>query len=131
MIARFRPGDQKQFTKTVTEADFVRFDDGVVLHPVYSTYALGRDFEWTSRQFFLEVKEAGEEGVGTLLHIEHQSPACAGDRVTLVATVEKIEKNELLCTLEARVGDRLIATGRTGQKMLKKEKLDRLFRKHE
>lgn len=127
----FKPGDQKQFTRAVTPADFVRFDDGLILHPVYSTYALGRDFEWCSRLFFLEMKEPGEEGVGTLLHLEHRNPARAGEHVTIVATVEKIEKNELLCTLEAHVGDRLIATGRTGQRMLPRERLDRMFTKND
>jgi len=127
----FKPGDQKHFTKTVTPADLVSFEEGVVLHPVYSTYALGRDFEWTSRLFFLEMKEAGEEGVGTLLHIEHKSPARLGEQVTLTAVVERLEKNELICTLQARVGNRLIATGQTGQKMVSRERLERIFSTHE
>jgi fluoroacetyl-CoA thioesterase len=33
-----------------------------------------------------------------------------------------------LCTLEASVGDRLIATGRTGQKILKRNKIGQLLK---
>jgi fluoroacetyl-CoA thioesterase len=98
-----------------------------VLHPVYATFALARDFEWSSRLFFLEMKEDDEEGVGTSISIEHQSPAQIGEEVTISATIESITGNELICIIEARSGDRVIATGKTGQKMLKKEKLKKLF----
>jgi predicted thioesterase len=39
----------------------------------------------------------------------------------------KIEGNSIICAFEAHVGTRLIAKGQTGQKILKKEKLERLF----
>jgi predicted thioesterase len=122
----FKVGDQKKFSRVVGPEDLARFH-GELVHPVYSTFALARDFEWSSRLFFLEMKENDEEGVGTHITIEHKSPARAGENVIFTATVEKVEGNELTCTIEARVGDRLVATGRTGQKMLKKEKLSRLF----
>ena len=112
----------------VLESDCAIFN-GELLHRVCATFALARDFEWSSRLFFLEMKEADEEGVGTMLSIDHQSPAFVGEEVLFIATVEKIERNELICSIEARAGDRTIATGKTGQKMLKKEKLKELFRK--
>ena len=108
------------------ESDCAIFN-GELLHPVCATFALARDFEWSSRLFFLEMKDDDEEGVGTMLSVDHKSPALVGEEVLFKATVEKIEKNELICTIEAKVGDRVIATGRTGQKMLKKEKLKQLF----
>ena len=73
------------------------------------------------------MKEDDEEGVGTFLSIDHKSPAFVGEEVIFTATVEKIERNELISSIEARAANRLIATGRTGQKMLKKEKLKQLF----
>ncbi len=124
----FKPGDQKSFKRTVLESDCAIFN-GELLHRVCSTYALARDFEWSSRLFFLEMKDDDEEGVGTMLSINHHSPAFVGEEVLFTATVEKIEKNELICSIEASAGDRTIATGKTGQKMLKKEKLKELFRK--
>src|SRR3982751_5298938 len=124
----FKSGDQKSFTRVVLENDCAIFNDEL-LHRVCSTFALARDFEWASRLFFLEMKDDDEEGVGTMLSIDHKSPAFVGEEVFFIATVEKIEKNELICSIEAKVGDRSIAVGKTGQKMLKKEKLKELFNK--
>jgi predicted thioesterase len=124
----FKPGDKKSFRRRVTEADQAIFHDQKVLHPVCSTFALARDFEWSSRLFFIEMKEDDEEGVGTMLTIEHKSPAFVGEEVQFSATVDTLITNELICSIEAKVGDRVIATGKTGQKMLKREKLSQLFR---
>ena len=76
----FKEGDQKVYTKTVTDSDQATFH-GEVLHKVCSTFALARDFEWASRLFFLEMKEADEEGVGTFLSIDHKSPAFVGEEI--------------------------------------------------
>ncbi len=127
MKNNFKPGDQKSFKRVVSESDQAIFHDKL-LHPVCSTFALARDFEWSSRLFFIEMREDDEEGVGTMLSIEHNSPAFIGEEVEFTATVETIIKNELICTVEAKVGDRIIAIGKTGQKMLKREKLSQLFR---
>ena len=124
----FKIGDQKQYKVQVTEADCAAFH-GELLHPVYATYALARDFEWSSRLFFLEMKEEDEEGVGTMLSIEHKSMARVGDEVMITATVKQIAGNELICTIEATCNNQLVATGKTGQKMLKKGKLHRLMNK--
>ncbi len=124
----FKPGDQKVYTKTVNEADQATFHSEV-LHAVCSTFALARDFEWSSRLFFIEMKEEDEEGVGTFLSIDHKSPAFVGEEIKIVATVEKMEGNELICSIEVTCADRLIATGKTGQKMLKKDRLKQLFTK--
>ena len=78
-------------------------------------------------KFFLELMEEDEEGVGTFLQIEHKSPARIGEEVTIRAKVESITGNELICIIEAQSGNRIIATGKTGQKMLKKENLKKLF----
>jgi len=42
-----------------------------------------------------------------------------GRRFQYTATVETIVKNELICSIVAKVKDRIIATGKTGQKMFK------------
>jgi fluoroacetyl-CoA thioesterase len=122
----FKPGDKKVYVKKVNESDLATFH-GETLHPVYSTFALARDFEWSSRLFFLEMREDDEEGVGTFLSITHHHPAKVGEEVVITATVESVLGNELICMIEAICGTRLIATGKTGQKMLKKERLKNLF----
>ncbi len=122
----FAPGDRKTYAHTVTDADVARLPGGLV-HAVYSTFALARDAEWASRQFVLEMRETDEEGIGTLVHVAHQSPALVGETVEIVSTLAAVERNEIITPFEAKVGSRIIATGETRQKILKKEKLERLF----
>jgi predicted thioesterase len=114
----------------IAAADVAAFQ-GEVVHPVYATFALARDAEWTSRQFVLQLRDADEEGVGTELTIRHQGPAFEGEEIVFTATVRLLQGNELVCTYEAKVGSRLIATGETGQKILKRDKIAALFRKEE
>lgn len=125
----FKPGDKKTYKKVVALEDLATFQ-GRIVHRVYSTFSIARDFEWASRLFFLEMKEIGEEGVGTFLSIEHKSPAFEGEEVTFTATVVKIHGHELTCAVQAKAGDRVVATGTTGQKMLKEEKLKEIFKRN-
>lgn len=122
----FKVGDRKIYRTIVRENDQAIFH-GELLHPVCSTFALARDMEWSSRLFFIDMKEADEEGVGTRLCIDHHSPAFVGEELTITATVAKLEGNELICDIEVKAGGRLVAMGETAQKMLKKEKLSKLF----
>jgi len=122
----FEIGDIKTYEVLVESKDTAAFDSGTV-HPVYATFALGRDAEWCCRLFVLEMKEEDEEGIGTYLSISHKQPALVGERVKFVAKVEKLNKNEIICSYEAFVGDRLIAFGEQGQKILKKERLEKMF----
>jgi fluoroacetyl-CoA thioesterase len=122
----FKVGDKKTFTKIISVTDTANFDSGQV-HPVYATFALGRDAEWCCRLFVLEMKEEDEEGIGTFLRIEHQSPALINSQVIFSATVESLTKNEIICSYEAKVGERIIALGTQGQKILKKDKINQIF----
>lgn len=123
----FQPGDIKTFSRRVREEDCAAFDSGQV-HPVYATFALARDAEWCCRLFVLDMKDADEEGIGTMLSVQHQSPAPAGATVIFTAAIKEINGNEVICRFDARVGDRVIASGEQGQKILKKEKLEQIFR---
>ncbi|MEY4852953.1 MAG: hypothetical protein RLY64_603 [Bacteroidota bacterium] len=110
----------------VQPADTAAFETGQV-HPVYATFALARDLEWAGRQFVLEMLDEDEEGIGTFLEIQHKSPALVGQEVTLTAMLLSVSGHEVICSIDAFVGDRCIATGKTGQKILKKEKISRIF----
>ena len=122
----FEPGASKTFNHLVTAEDTARFESGDV-HAVYSTFALARDAEWSGRVFVLEMKEAGEEGIGTGITIEHTSPALVDQEVVFTATLVEVRKNEVITDFEARVGERVIAKGRQWQKIVVKAKLDKLF----
>ena len=126
MKVPFHIGDTKVYRKTITSADFARFEDGLV-HAVCSTFSLAQAAEWAGRLFVLEMKEEDEEGIGTFLTINHKSPAFEGDVVEITAHLKSQEGNNVICSFEARVGDRLVADGETGQKILKKEKLARVL----
>lgn len=126
MISKFKAGDKKQFVRIVRAEDTAAFDSGAV-HPVYATFALTRDAEWSSRLFVLEMKEDTEEGIGTFVEVKHISPAFIGNKVIFEATLEKLEGNEVNCTFTAKTDDRIIAEGRTGQKILLKEKIEKIF----
>ena len=121
----FEVGHTMRLVHTVEQADLATFETGNV-HPFYSTFALGRDAEWVCRQFVLQMKEADEEGIGTFLNIRHKSPAMLGDTVEFIATVSVLEGHQIDCTFVAKVGERIVAEGEQGQKILKKEKLERL-----
>lgn len=122
----FKIGSTKAFKVLVEPKDTATFINGEV-HPVYATFALGRDAEWCGRLFVLEMKEDDEEGIGTFLNIEHKSPALLGQQVNFISELIEINGNEVICKFTAFVGSRIIAIGTQGQKILKKEKIERIF----
>lgn len=122
----FAPGDTKVYRHVVTDGDTARFESGEV-HAVYSTFALARDAEWAGRLFVLEMKDEDEEGIGTAIRVLHQSPARIGDTVEFTSVLAAVERNEIITPFVAKVGERVIATGESRQKILKKEKLRTVF----
>ena len=126
MISKFKIGDRKTFERVVRAEDTAAFETGTV-HPVYATFALTRDAEWSSRLFVLEMKEEQEEGIGTFVNVKHVSPAFVGNTVLFEAVIDELKGNEVNCSFIAKVEERIIAEGRTGQKILLKEKIEKLF----
>ncbi|MEV4883296.1 hypothetical protein MRBLMN1_001792 [Chitinophaga ginsengisegetis] len=126
MLSLFKPGDTKHFSRIVRPEDCASFDSGHV-HPVYATFALARDAEWCCRLFVLDMKETSEEGIGTRLTVEHLSPALTGSRVDFTAVITQIQHHEITCSYEAVCNGRVVATGIQVQKILSKEKLEKLF----
>jgi len=120
------PASIKQYSYVVKPDDVARFH-GNVVHPVCSTFALAREVEWATRLFVLDLRDPDEEGVGTHVSIDHKSPAFVGEEIIFTARIESLAGNLLTCSYEARVGERLIATGRTGQRVLKRGKIEKLF----
>lgn len=126
MIQPFNIGDTQKYIHIVTQADTAKFESGEV-HQVYSTFALARDAEWSGRLFVLAMKEEEEEGIGTGINVSHHSPALVGQEVLFTATLTEVNNNEIVTEYTAKVGERLIASGKQWQKILTREKLDKLF----
>lgn len=122
----FKAGDTKLHRVVVKESNVAAFG-GEEVHPVCATFVLAREIEYASRLFVLEIKEVDEEGIGTLLEIEHISAAFPGEELLVEARVEQLLENKLLCSVRVQVGERLVARGKTGQKIMKKVKLDKIF----
>jgi len=122
----FKIGDTKIFERTARNEDTAFFESGEV-HAVYATFALTRDAEWCSRLFVLDMKDENEEGIGTFVEVKHLSPALVGDTVIFKAVIDELRGNVINCSFTASVGNRLIAEGRTGQKILTRSKLEQLF----
>ncbi len=123
----FQKGDIKTFTKIVLPTEIAEFESGTV-HDVYSTFSIAKDAEWCGRLFVLEMKEEDEEGIGTKISVEHKSPAFVGDEVNFIATFEEItERGEIITSFQAFCGNRLIAKGIQGQRILLKTVIDEKF----
>lgn len=119
-------GDLKKHEFKVTEDHLATFDSGPV-HQVCSTFVLAREMEWASRLFVLDICEPHEEGVGTMLQIDHKSPAFVGEGVSVKAKVASLDKNELICEIEVSCKGRIVAHGKTGQKILSRDKITQIF----
>lgn len=122
----FQTGDIKEHRTVVKSQDVAAFN-GLTVHNVCSTFALAREIEWTTRLFVLEMKEVHEEGVGTFLEIRHEGPAFVGEEIAIQGIYETVTGVELTCSFVARVGDRIIARGKTRQKILTLEKIKSIF----
>lgn len=122
----FSIGDTQTFSHVVSAQDTAAFESGTV-HPVYSTFALARDAEWSGRLFVLEMKEDDEEGIGTSISVVHHSPALLGSEVVFTARLTAVNHHEVVTAFEAHAGERLIASGEQRQKILKKTRLEQLF----
>jgi len=122
----FRPGDQKVFKKIIEEGDTAGFFSGMV-HPVYSTFCIARDAEWSGRLFVIDLKEEDEEGIGTSISVVHHTPAFPGEEVIFTSTLKQINQHEIITSYAATVNTRLIASGEQGQKIFKLEKLEKIL----
>jgi len=126
MRDRLKIGEKRSFLHKVSAIDIAAFDAGNV-HPVCSTFSLAKYIEWTSRIFIIDIKHDDEEGIGTMLHIDHLSPALQGQEIYFEATVSSIDNNELICEVLMTSENRLIARAQTGQKLMKKTRIDEIF----
>jgi fluoroacetyl-CoA thioesterase len=123
----FNVGATKEYRKIVQPDDVAAFH-GQTVHPVYSTFSLARDIEWTTRLFVLEICDDDEEGIGTYLSIEHRAPAFVGEEILITGKIEQFRGYELTCSYEVQAGEKIIAVGQTGQKILKLEKINKIFK---
>ena len=129
MKAELRPGVRAEVIEVVT-ADMCPAFDGVVVHQVYSTWALAHHMELAARKVLTPHLEENEEGIGTHLSIDHLSPTPVGKTVRILATCVEVDDERVTCELEAWQGDRLIGRGRQVQRVMPKNVLHSLIERH-
>ncbi len=115
----FAPGTQRRYVTQVSPEKVAQFHGGVV-HPYYSTFALGQDAEWACRQFVLDMKEEGEEGIGTYLDVHHVASVPVGARVEIVATLLWVKGRTIHCAYEVFWEGKRVAYGEQTQKIIQK-----------
>ena len=122
------PGIQAEVSFTVAPEMCPAFD-GEIVHQVCSTWEIVHFMEMAGRKVLMDFLDAGEEGVGSHASCDHMGPAPVGTTVRVVATVADVNERELVCDCAAFRGDRMIATGKTVQKVFPRETLERILRK--
>lgn len=116
-----RPGPPRGETATLevtVSADMTARVGGEEIHPVYGTTALVGHVEQVCRQLLVPHLEPGEEGVGHAIELTHRAPAPVGATLVLTATVQRVERQELMCEVLVRHGTRMVARGSFVQRVV-------------
>ncbi|NNF22173.1 MAG: hypothetical protein HKN67_09535, partial [Saprospiraceae bacterium] len=87
MINKVQPGDKRIHSFKVTQDHYPSFQ-GKIVHKVCSTFVLAREIEWSTRLFVIDMLEESEEGIGTMLKIDHISPAFKGEKVNIESILD-------------------------------------------
>lgn len=90
---------------------------------VYATPELVRDFEIVCRELLLEHCDAGEDSVGTGVHITHTGATLAGMPVEITVQVQELSGRTVKFALSARDGVESISVGEHSRAIVNVEKL--------
>jgi len=110
----------------VTESMQPRFG-GQIVHPVCSTWDFAHQFEIAARKSLIPHLEENEEGIGSQLAIEHCAPAPLGSDIKITSTVTKVDKTTVVCTLEAKKSQTIVATAIQTQRVFPKKIVDQII----
>lgn len=100
--------------------------DGLVRHPLYSTWAMAYHCEVAARKLLAPFLDPEEEAVGAGLVIEHLAPAPVGGEVRLVCIVSKIVRNRVYCHLDVYWKNRKIGRGSHLQVVMPRRRFEAL-----
>ena len=116
-------GLEAEVEVTVTEAMVARFDELGMAHPVYATWMMAKHMEEASRKVILPFLEEGEDAVGQAIDIVHLAPTAVGERVRILAILDRVEGRRIHCRLEAVNARERIGEGRNVQVVLSRDRL--------
>ncbi len=125
-----KPGVEAEVSAVVTE-DMCPAFDGIIVHRVYSTWALAHHMELAARKVLAPHLEPHEEGIGSHLSIDHLAPTPVGKTVRVVATCTELNGSKVVCDVVAYEGERVVGRGKHVQRVFPKEVLQTLIERHE
>lgn len=102
--------------------------EGHVLHRIYGTFWACYHAEVAARKAIEPYFDEGENAVGSELAISHHTMAPVGALLHVTATVESVRDRRIVCRVEIRHGDRLVASGTQQQTILPTTVIDRKVR---
>jgi len=129
--SELRPGifEEQQFDVTEETSTTVL---GRLPIPVYSTPAMVKHMEGVAACLLSRYLEEGEASVGTKLDVRHLAPTPLGLKVTVRATLIKVEDRRCLFSVEAHDGKERIGEGTHERYVIQLERfLSRLRMKKE
>lgn len=103
-------GSRQRLEFTVDEDMLARFD-GVLVHPVLSTWSLVHQLERAARRLLESCLEAGELGAGCGVDVRHLAPARLADRVQVEVELLRQTPRSFVCRATAAAGGRRLAAG--------------------
>ncbi|MBI3297587.1 MAG: hypothetical protein HYZ75_05455 [Elusimicrobia bacterium] len=102
--------------------------EGLVKHPLYSTWAMVYHMETVSRALLAPYLEPHEEAVGGAVLAKHLAPAGMRSRVRVTATLVRVRGSRVWTRLEAFCKNRKIGEGSHLQIVMPRERFARLLR---
>jgi predicted thioesterase len=100
--------------------------DGLVRHPLYSTWAMAYHCEVAARKLLAPYLDPDEEAVGAGLVLEHLAPAPVGGEVRLVCILSRMKKNRLYTHLDVYWKNRKIGRGSHLQVVMPRRRFEAL-----
>ena len=126
MKQTMKTGNTETILFTVTDQMSAGFDEKVI-HHVCSTWDLAHQFEIAARKALEPHLEEGEQGIGSGIVVDHLKPAPVGKNVAVEAVVTMVDQSTVVCSIEAKIGDIVVATGEQIQRIFPTETIDRII----
>jgi predicted thioesterase len=101
--------------------------EGMVRHPLYSTWAMVYHMEVTARKLLAPYLEPTEEAVGAGVLVKHLRPARIGSAVHIVGTLVRIKGSSIYTRLEVFTKNRKIGEGSHQQVVMARSRFAQLL----
>ncbi|MBI4423492.1 MAG: hypothetical protein HY554_07190 [Elusimicrobia bacterium] len=101
--------------------------DGLVRHPLYSTWAMVYHMEVTARKLLVPYLEPHEEAVGAGVLVKHLRPTGIGSAVHIVGTLVRMKESRIYTRLEVFTKNRKIGEGSHLQVVMARDRFARLL----